>query len=141
MKLLILAAVLLLVPAPTAAQEPIHLCTELVVPGGSPPPGLARGEPQDGRCDVILYLPMVLAEPELLGEQLAKELQRRQVQAHVDALACDELEAYYRLAEDPFEGLAARLGLNERCPGWEATPPPAAIDPDASALPDASPAA
>ena len=71
---IILAALLVVtVAAPAGAQEdsdePIHVCTEVSVPEGSPlesADGL-RGEPPDGECDMVVYLPVALFDVVMLS--------------------------------------------------------------------------
>src|SRR5262245_13091787 len=73
------AMVLLLTPAPAAAQEePMHVCTELTLPYGegsaepeassAPLTWILRGQPADGTCDVIVYLPVVLADGQMFRD-------------------------------------------------------------------------
>jgi hypothetical protein len=56
---------LLLLPSGAVAQdEPTRVCTEVTVPPGSQLEGdvALLGQPADGECDVVVYLPLVLAD-------------------------------------------------------------------------------
>jgi hypothetical protein len=60
---------MLLWPAGTAAQDgPTIVCTEFVTRDGSLLEGspALRGQPPDGECDMIVYLPLVVADSTLL---------------------------------------------------------------------------